>query len=239
MNSMAKRFLISSHESLSEHNIYADKSALVLEWLFFIGFERLNFSVREVSRDKEISIGLVQRVFEQLVYQGHLKTTGVRTSKKFSFKKPQLLLEDWFANYDITKKCKMWSYRSGLFDRKRIMQVIQEANLPVSFALHAAAEVLGVKNTNLQTVELYLGNPQSKEFVEKTLLLEPQERGYEVLLIAPYYKSMLKAGQTQQLSSSSPLLTLLDLYHFPLRGQEQAQFMLERMDLFKHFYKRN
>jgi hypothetical protein len=236
---MAKHFLIPTHESYSEHNIYADKSALILEWLMLVGIERLNFSVREVSRESSASIGLVQRVFGQLIYQGYLKTTGVRTAKKFTLKQPQLLLEDWFAHYDITKKCRMWSYRSGLLDRKHIMQAIQKADLPVAFALHTAADVLGASNTNLQTVELYLRNPKSKEFIEKTLLLEPQERGYEVLLIAPYYKSMLEASLAQEHFSSSPLLTILDLFHFPLRGQEQAQFMLEHMDAFKRFYKKN
>ena len=239
MNSMAKRFLLPTHESPAEYNIYADKSALVLEWLLLNGINRASFSLREVAREKGVSVGLVQKVFEQLVYQGYLKVTGVRTAKKFSLKKPQLLLEDWFAHYDITKKCRMWSYRSGLPDRKRIMQAVKDAKLPITFALHTAASVLGISNTNLQTVEVYLREPKTREQVEQLLSLEPQERGYEVLIIIPYYKSMLESSMAQRLPCSSPLLTILDLYHFPLRGQEQAQFMLEHIDPFKHIYKKN
>ncbi len=238
MNSMTKQFLVPTHESFSEHNIYADKSALILEWLLLTGINKPSFSIREVSREKNISIGLVQRVFEQLVYQGYLKVTGVRTAKKFNLKKPQLLLEDWFMHYNIAKKCKMWSYRSGFPNRDYIMQVIRETDLPVTFALHTTASVLGLSNTNLQTVEMYLREPKSRQHVEQALLLEPQERGYEVLIIAPYYKSMLEESVVQGSPYSSPLLTVLDLYHFPLRGHEQARFMLERMDIFKCIYEK-
>jgi len=239
MNSMPKQFLIPTHESFHEQNIYADKSSLILEWLLIDGINKASFSLREVAREKDVSVGLVQKVFAQLVYQGYLKAIGVRTAKQFSLKKPQLLLEDWLAHYDITKKCKMWSYRSGLPNRKRIMQAIQEAKLPITFALHTAASILGISNTNLQTVEVYLREPKTREQVEQLLSLEPQERGYEVLIIIPYYKSMLEASMAQGVPNSTPLLTILDLYHFPLRGQEQAQFMLEHMDPFKRIYKKN
>lgn len=35
------------------------------------------------------------------------------------------------------------------------------------------------------------------------------------------------------------LLTFLDLYHFPLRGQEQAEFLAERMATLKRIYKKD
>jgi hypothetical protein len=34
------------------------------------------------------------------------------------------------------------------------------------------------------------------------------------------------------------LLSFLDLYHFPLRGQEQAEFMAERISELKRIYKK-
>ncbi|GAB5411664.1 MAG: hypothetical protein ChlgKO_07780 [Chlamydiales bacterium] len=64
-------------------------------------------------------------------------------------------------------------------------------------------------------------DPSIRPKLEKKLQLLPKERGYEVLLIEPHYKSLL----TQNQNASSPLLTFLDLYHFPLRGEEQAEFM--------------
>jgi hypothetical protein len=113
----------------------------------------------------------------------------------------------------------------------------------VALSLHAAAEVYGTKNTNLQTLELYLLNCDIRPQLEDFLQLEPQERGYEILLIEPYYKSLLKHSVNDQsiekMAVSPILLTFLDLYHFPLRGIEQAEFMAERLPELKRIYKKN
>jgi hypothetical protein len=59
------------------------------------------------------------------------------------------------------------------------------------------------------------------------------------LLIEPYYKSLLKntCDLNLDINVSPSILTFLDLYHFPLRGQEQAEFMAERLPELKRIYK--
>jgi len=91
----------------------------------------------------------------------------------------------------------------------------------------------------LNTLELYVLDPTVWAKLEEILELEPQERGYEVLLIEPYYKSLLNLdiGLGKGLRTSSALLTFLDLYHFPLRGLEQAEFMAQRDPELKRIYK--
>ena len=70
-------------------------------------------------------------------------------------------------------------------------------------------------------------------------LLEAQERGYVVLLIEPYYKMLLKQNRKdgKEIGICPLLLAFLDLYHFPLRGQEQAEFIAGRAPELKHIYK--
>ncbi len=89
----------------------------------------------------------------------------------------------------------MRTYRSGFQDKAELLEALKKSNLKqkVALALHSAAEAHGCKNTNLNTLELYLLDPLVRPQLEKKLLLEPQERGYEVLLIEPYYKSLLKS----------------------------------------------
>jgi len=100
----------------------------------------------------------------------------------------------------------------------------------VILALHSAAEALGLKNTNLEGLELYILDPSIRAKLESALQLEPKERGYEVLLIEPYYKVLIKQNKKdgKEIGICPLLLTFLDLYHFPLRGREQAEFMAER-----------
>lgn len=238
---MKGRFLLSSNEAFVEGNVYADKSSLVLDWLLRERVDKESFSIREVSRDRKVSIGLVQRVFEILVMKGFLRTEGLRTAKKFSMIKPELLLNSWRDHYSIVKKCKMWTYRTGFRGKEEVVEALKKSGFcqGVALALHSAAEAHGCKNTNLQTLELYVLDREIKPKLEDALQLEPQERGYEVLLIDPYYKSLLtqSVDSGAKVRASSPLLTFLDLYHFPLRGQEQAEFMAVRMPELKRIYK--
>lgn len=230
---MKGKFLIGSHEEPAAGNIYADKSALVLDWLLREGVKKEEFSLREVAKEIKVSIGLIQRVFRILVWKGLLQTTGIRTAKKFCFRKSKLLLESWLKHYSITQKCKMKTYSSALQGREDLVNVLKKSKLrqKIVLALHSASEVHGCKNTNLDTLEIYLPDPSIKSKLEEVLQLEPRERGYEVLLIEPYYKSLLKNSleTKKDIAASSILLTFLDLYHFPLRGQEQAEFMAVRL----------
>lgn len=238
---MKGRFLLSSNEDPAEGNIYANKSALILDWLLREGVKRKGFSLREVANEIEVSVGLVQRVFSSLVLKGLLQTEGIRTAKRFFFKKSKLLLESWLGHYSIAKKCKIRTYRSGLSDKAELLDTLKKSKLSqkVALALHSAAEAYGCKNTNLNTLELYMLDPAARSKLEDVLQLEPQERGYEVLLIEPYYESLLNLGVDvdRSIKICPALLTFLDLYHFPLRGQEQAEFMAERLPELKRIYK--
>lgn len=238
---MEGRFLIGSNEKPVEGNVYSDKSSVVLDWLLREGIKSRELSVRNVSKEAGVSLGSVQRVFGTLVLKGILQVEGIRTAKKFFLKEPKRLLEGWLEHYSIVKKCKMRTYRSGFQDKSELLGAIKKSNLSnrVALALHSAAEAHGYKNTNLNTLELYMLDPLVRSQLEKKLLLEPQERGYEVLLIEPYYKSLLKntCDENLDINVSPSILTFLDLYHFPLRGQEQAEFMAERLPELKRIYK--
>ena len=239
---MKGRFLLNSNKAFVEGNIYADKSAIVLDWLLRVGINQKDFSLREVTKDRKVSLGLVQRVFKTLVLHGFLQTEGIRTAKRFFLKKPELLLKSWLEQYSIVKKCKMSTYRSGFQNKEEMLDGLKKSGLSqkIALALHSAAEAYGCKNTNLHTLELYILDPSIKLKIEETLQLEAQERGYEILLVEPYYKSLLKLeiDASEEIGISPVLLTFLDLYHFPLLGHEQAEFMAERLSELKRIYRK-
>ena len=238
---MKGRFLVSSNEDPAEGNVYADKSSLVLDWLLREGLFKVNFSLREVAKVAGVSLGLVQRVFNILVLKGLLQVDGIRTAKRFSFNKPIELLESWLEHYSIVKKCKIRTYASALSGKSEWFKALKKSGLEqnVILALHSAAEALGLKNTNLKGLELYVLDPSIRPKLESALQLDPQERGYEVLLIEPYYKMLLKQNRKngKEIDICPLLLTFLDLYHFPLRGQEQAEFIAQRAPELKRIYK--
>ena len=67
--------------------------------------------------------------------------------------------------------------------------------------------------------------------------LVAQERGYEVLLIEPYYRGVVerfkKNPQDPIWTAAMAILTFLDLYHFPLRGIEQAEAIYRKTPVLK------
>ncbi len=158
---MKGRFLMSSNKISVESNIYADKSALVLDWLLRAGAHRVAFSIREVAKGLGLSVGLIQRVFGVLVQKGLLQTEGLRTGKRFIFKKSNLLLKSWLEQYSVAKKCKIWTYRSAFQGKAELLAALKKAHVSqkVVLALHSAAEAHGCKNANLDTLELYLLDP--------------------------------------------------------------------------------
>jgi hypothetical protein len=238
---MKGRFLVSSNEDPAEGNVYADKSSLVLDWLLREGLCKDNFSLREVAKEVGVSLGLVQRVFKILVLKGLLQVEGVRTAKRFSFNKPKELLESWLEHYSIVKKCRIRTYASALSGKSEWFKALKKSGLDqnVVLALHSAAEAHGYKNTNLEGLELYVLDPSIRAQLERALQLEPQGRGYEILLIEPYYKMLLKQNRRdgKEIGICPLLLVFLDLYHFPLRGQEQAEFIAQRAPEMKRIYK--
>ena len=242
---MRGEFLLSSNTSDIDRDIYADKSSLILYWLLIVRQDLKQFSIREVARECNLSVGLVHRVFKTLTLKGYLQTIGMRTSKKFIFKQPRELLKNWEENYNIVKKCKICTYRSIYQNKNEIIEALIKNNLDkkVVFALHSAAEIQGYKNSNLDTIELYINQSEFRVELEKKLLLEPQEKGYEIILIEPYYKSILnkfaESFNRKDILCSPILLTYLDLYHFPLRGIEQAEFIAERANIFKKIRKKS
>ncbi len=244
VNSMNGKFLLSSNISDSDRNIYADKSSVILYWLLLIGKNKTYFSIREVAKECNLSVGLVHRVIKILVLKGFVQTEGIRTSKKFKFKKAKELLKSWNENYSIIENCKIWTYHSPYQTKEEIYQAIIDNKLEkyVVLTLHSAAEAHGYKNTNLNTFELYILKPEERIKIEKKLSLEPQEKGYEIILIEPYYKTILnrfsKPCIKNKIWCSPVLLTYLDLCHFPLRGDEQAKFILERDSVFKTMKKK-
>ncbi|HAR41170.1 MAG TPA: hypothetical protein DCS07_00810 [Bdellovibrionales bacterium] len=202
------------------------------------------FRLRQVAadlREARISIGLIQRVFHTLVYEGILKTDGLRTAKTFAMHNPADLLQQWLNRYSIRKKCRMWTYSTALSNQELKERLLKSRyTKKVVWALHSAARESGFRNTNLETVEIYLLDPQIRTSMEKLLSLYPEERGCQVLLINPYYKTALRAAaaRAKTVACPPPLYTFIDLYHFPLRGEEQAESIARRIHPLSEIYRK-
>ena len=214
-------------------DIYSNKSALILFWLLASRdqIQKSGFSINELSRVTGTSIGLVHKVIKQLEYVGIISSQGLRTNKKFYLKYPGKLLIDWIKKYQLLKKTKTKGF--SFFDIK-----LNAEKFKLLPALHTASvEYFNLKNTNLKLQEFYLLNWDKLAKISNKSTLVELDRGYEILLIKPYYSSLIEKVSSKKQDDiwikAYALLTFLDLLHFPVRGIEQAESLFRKIDSIK------
>ncbi len=211
-------------------DIFSDKSALVLDWLLTEGLEKTQFGVREIANSVKVSPALVYRILHQLEDQGLIDSDGTKTAKTFTLAKPEKLLEMWKQTYQLESKCKVWRYRLPFLKMNNIDAELEKLQIKkqICFALHSAMRIKNLRTSNLGTLEFYLLQPHLRSMIEKKLQLEPSEDVYDIAIIEPYYKTLVRRSLEAALSRdktpvTTDLLTYLDLVSYPLRGQETAE----------------
>jgi hypothetical protein len=228
---MARTAILPSRGTDIEIDIYSNKSSLILFWLL-VNHEqvlKVGFAVNELARLTGTSAGLVHKVIKQLEYIGIITSKGLRTNKKFYLKLPGQLLVSWVKKYNLIKKTKTKGFAA--FDTN-------DSKLKLIPALHtASAEYFKSKTTNLRLQEYYFLNWDKLPKTIDQLKLQELDRGYEVLLIKPYYSTLIErlSDNIQRETWMKPyaLLTVLDLLHFPVRGVEQAETLFRKTDFIK------
>lgn len=228
----AKTAILPLKEVDIEIDIYSNKSSLLLFWLLakHEQMKKEGFSVNEAAREVGICVGLAHKVIRHLEFNGHVVTKGFRTTKKFFLKAPDKILKSWAQEYNLIRKTKT----KGFATHQGVEPKIK--GLGLIPALHlASAELFHVKSTNLKLKEYYLPNWDQLPKIASQLELEELDRGYELLLIKPYYSALLdKLAQDPKSKiwkNSYAILTILDLMHFPVRGIEQAETLFRKSDL--------
>lgn len=215
-----------------EIDIYSNKSALFLFWLLALQGRMMKegFSINESAREIDISVGLVHKVVRQLEFNGMIITKGLRTGKKFFLKKPDEILIGWIKAYNLIRKTKTKGYATTFQPNSKFEKY---GLLP---ALHSASsEIFHIKSTNLRLKEYYLPDWQMLPQIVSQLKLQELDRGYEILLIKPYYSALLNKIKSEKENKvwkdAYALLTVLDLCHFPVRGIEQAETLFRKTEL--------
>jgi DNA-binding Lrp family transcriptional regulator len=231
MNSMRNALVLPNRSQPLEIDIYSNKSALVLFWLLAHRrqSQKEGLSINELARSSQVSVGQVHKVIKHLEYEGIIKAKGLRTNKKFLLDSPKAIFQGWLSHYQILKKA-----RSRGFARSSPITALQKQKLFP--ALHTSCKtVFGIKSTNIRGEEFYLAEWNTLPKLIDNLGLQELERGYEILLIDPYYSALVSnimdKKQRKTWLDSYQILTFLDLFHYPLRGIEEAEVLFRKSSI--------
>lgn len=231
---MARSSLLPIKDIQAIHDPFGKKGALALFWaLSRTGVERSEtFSINELAKLLNSSSSTAHRSISTLAQVGIFRAEGVRTSKRYSLKKPDELLKLWIRNYKFNRKVK--KLQLGISNpvdfQKKKNELLSVYSIP---ALHTAAKnIFHVGVSNLQQIEGYVLDWNQVEKLAKKFGLVEQDQGYEVLLLKPYYDRVVLNFRDHsidpQWNSAYSILTFLDLYHYPLRGREQAEALFRK-----------
>lgn len=176
----------------------------------------------KISEESKASLGYVHKVINSLHEQGYVEKekTGIKITE------PGKLLDLWAEEYDFSLN-KVYSFYSFIKEPLKIMQRIEEASRKLgsdyAMTMHAGASLVApfVRFTD---VHFYFMGDHTKWV--KELDLRPIEFGSTIHLIEPYDSSILyKTRKIKAFKVASNIQLYLDLYKYPTRGAEQAEYL--------------
>ncbi len=175
---------------------------------------------KDIADEANVSLGQVYKVTERLEAEGYLeKEWGA-----IRLKSPGDLLDAWREVYDISDH-EITGYYCPFKDRRQLLEKLKGSE-KYALTLGAAADLVA---PFVRSSDNYL---YSLDFscVKRSLELEPVEFGGNLYLIKPFDEGILfDTRMIEGVRVVSNIQLYLDLYKYPARGKEQAEFLRENV----------
>ncbi|MFW6115719.1 MAG: type IV toxin-antitoxin system AbiEi family antitoxin [Chloroflexota bacterium] len=181
----------------------------------------------ELAETTGASLGQTYKVSEKLVDEAFARKsreTGLVLTE------PTGLLNLWREAYDVKEATEIHSFHTSERDPQRLMREIERAAEGIgkqhAFTLHAGASTIA-PYVRFSDVHFYVeGDPHA--WVD-ALHLHTVEFGGNVHLLQPHDEGVFyRMRSPEGLTVVGNIQLYLDLYHYPARGREQAEFLRDR-----------
>ena len=213
-------------EKRQGRNPFSDKASLIPRAM--IKDRSKWWGVRELASSVSLDPGFVSRMIREMENQGYLK----RKEKKVRLQDPKSLLDDWVGEYDLRKneERKYFCLAKGpseILENLRRIRIPRDAKY--SIGLQAGANLIAPHSV-YNEVHIYLKDHVHLDHFVKAMDLEEAEQGANLIFLNPYYKHSVfyDCQEVGDLWVVSELQLYLDLFHYPLRGREQAEHLYEK-----------
>jgi hypothetical protein len=210
-------------------NPFSDRGSLVLRTMLAAGPEK-GWSVRDLAEASGASLGLVSYVSSDLARRQLVKVQAVGRTKQLQITDPAAVIEQWTREYDW-KKNTAAAFHASVGSAERFLRRLPEMLKGCRWALTLQAGAsLVAPHAIWDLIHLYVDAANADE-----LLAIGERQGWEaaeggkVVLMAPFYKKSAWHGgqQLEKLQVVSNLQLILDLWHYPIRGREQAEHLID------------
>lgn len=212
-------------------NPFSDKASIVLRLL--LGEPGRFWKVREMAKAGAINPGWVSRVVEALAKRG---LVSFDRSKGISLLRGEEAVREWADLYDWRRN-RFNKYYCHAYGVREVMERVSRVDLgddrSVAFGFQAGASLVAPYASFNQVhviVDGRLFEAVVPEIVRQ-LGLEPADNGANLVLVRPHCRSsaLFGAEKVGSYRVVSDVQLYLDLHRYPLRGEEQAAHILDKL----------
>jgi len=213
-------------EKRKGRGVFSDKASMILREAF--KDIKRPWGVRELAGSVGINPGFISRLSEELEKRNYIS----RKDSKLIFKDPENILGDWAREYDYrkNKEVRFFCLSKGpdeIIDKIKKLKIPEK--LVYAFGFHSGANLLSPYAV-YNELHIYIKDENDIEWFSDNLKLKKVDSGANLIFLLPYYKYSVfyDMQQVNNLKVVSDLQLYLDLYKYPIRGLEQAEYIFEK-----------
>jgi len=142
---------------------------------------------------------------------------------------PGKLLDEWCQNYTYTQN-KMFTYYS--FEQKleklieKVVRISEDEDLKYTITLLSGASLVAPFIRGISSLQMYVTDSENLSEWVRLLDLGPVESGSNISMYIPYDEGVFdKTQKIDDIKIVGNIQLYLDLYNYPTRGREQAEFL--------------
>lgn len=223
-----------SPASTAHADPFADRASLITRALLETAPGE-SWGVRELAARTTVSLGSTSKIIRTLEENGSVTVLRTGRNAAVSVKSPRGLFRDWATRYDWNRNPAL-GVGAPIADAaafcKKLPALFRRA-LPGSrwaLTLQAGAS-LAAPHAAWDRIHIYLDVDKMVDLHAAALALGWQPHaGGRLVLARPFYRRSLWPGvrKLEGLPTVSNLQLALDLWRYPVRGREQAEYLMSR-----------
>ena len=213
-------------EKRQRRSPFSDKASLILREI--LKYSARQWGVRELAQKIGLNPGYVSRMAGSLEDVGYV----FRIHGKLQIKSSKEILDDWASAYDL-KKNDLRRFFCMAANVQEILQRLRNLRVPpaIKYALSVQAGAsLIAPHAVFKEVHAYVEDQEGLVYFKKQMDLKESDQGSNFVLMLPYYKNSVFYDHhlVDGLPVVSDIQLYLDLYKYPLRGREQAEYLYDK-----------
>ena len=212
-------------------NPFGDRASLVTRLL--VEHPERAWGARELATAAGVSTMTASHVVRQLREMGAVEVRSSGRTFAARIRDVRALVEHWTRHYDW-KRNEALPVQAPVGDSRRFLKRLGNElawRRPWALTLHAGASLVA-PHTVFETIHVYLAVRHAAELAEVAEASGWEAGSGRVVLLRPEYDDSLwpETRRIDGIPVVSDLQLVLDLWHYPMRGREQAEVILEAME---------